>query len=251
DQCSTTIASYYSFANARRKNTALLNRYRAVAAVNFKLYEELKHYIGGRVWCLPNGVDTTIYNSDNRRENKNIVVGWVGKPMWSIGWKRVGSYIEYMGMGGIWPELKNRLQVLPGVEVREIANLPDRAVGTDSMVNFYRGIDVLICTHYKCGTPNPAFEGAACGCCVITTPAGAFSEVATAGGAILSTGYYGESDEERVENVISDITGKVKRLDRDAINHYSKCGEDIIRKNWSWKQRVIPWGDMLTKARYK
>ncbi len=250
-KCSTTIASHYSFANARKENARLLNRYRAIAAVNQELYDDLKKYAGGLVWCVPNGVDTEIYNSQGRKDNNKLVVGWVGKPMWDIGWKRVTNYLEYMGMGGMWPELKKRISAIPNVEVREVAHLSGTALSTEEMVNFYRGIDIFICTHYKCGTPNPAFEAAACGCCVITTPCGDFKGVVTRNGAISVPGYYGKDDNEKVDNVMSMICDRIKSIDRNVVRYYYDHGEEIINQGWTWKKRVIPFVEMMIKSRYK
>ena len=245
--CSTTVASY-DYENPQKRGDAkkILNKYRAVVTTNQDLQRVLREDVGVESYCLPNGVDHTVFVPPEKRDNDKLVVGWAGKPMWTISKSRCPNEIQWYGEGGIWPILKEKFAQIPGVEVREVANMPDKAISTEEMVKWYQGVDVFICPHAKCGSPNPAFEAAACGCCVVTTPCGAIQEMKSivmiegyeAGGVSEVVNRFSESVLALQENRdIAEITGRMARL--------------VIEKDWTWEKRALAWLPMLRKAAYK
>jgi glycosyltransferase involved in cell wall biosynthesis len=251
---STTVASYDYKAKKRDIEVRkFLPNYRAIVCTCKELYGLMKADYGDIVepWVIPNGVDHTVFVPPERRDNKNLVVGWVGKPMWTIDRGRFYSEYQYMGEGGVWPLIKDGLKDVAGVETREVANLPDKAISTEAMVRFYQGIDVFVCPHYQCGTPNPAFEAAACGCCVVSTKCGAFQDFTNPGvnSMQIKKGY----DEVGVEGVTRQFVDEIKFLgdNREAVKIVGDNARKYIEMGWTWEKRVLDWIPMLRKAAWR
>lgn len=123
---------------------------------------------------VPDGVDLTFFSPTGRvfDAERPLRIGWVGNSEW-------GSTIE--------TDLKGKHTVLEPAfaKLREAGltfeiRVADRAVDripSEKMPDFYREIDVLVCTSAIEGTPNPVLEAMASGVAIVTTDVGIVHQV--------------------------------------------------------------------------
>lgn len=117
------------------------------------------------------GVDLTLFypQSLGRLQNvgqRSLVVGWVGNSKWAS---------ELEDFKGVHTILKPALEQLQAEGLAITPFFADRQecfIPHDQMPDYYRKIDVLVCTSKIEGTPNPVLEAMACGVPVISTDVG-------------------------------------------------------------------------------
>lgn len=120
---------------------------------------------------LPDGVDRELFFPKDLARfagvgDRELVVGWVGNSAWSA---------EVEDFKGVHTILKPAIEQLQAAGYRVRADFADRQtrfIPHASMVDYYAGIDVLVCTSKIEGTPNPVLEAMACGVPVVSTDVG-------------------------------------------------------------------------------
>jgi hypothetical protein len=99
-------------------------------------------------------------------------IGWVGNSAWGI---TLGH--DFKGKHGVFDPA---LEILRGLELPFTVHIADKAqrrVPHADMPEFYRQIDVLVCSSLFEGTPNPVLEAMASGCAVVSTDVGIVSDI--------------------------------------------------------------------------
>lgn len=153
--------------NARKGN--LFRRAKGIIARNQILADYCRRW-SDNVVCIPPGVDTQLFSPAGRKEpSEKIVVGWCG----NIQRPKVGG--NFKGYEDVWCPIKVALDPAK-FETRELTGNFETALSKEAMADWYRSLDVFVCTASAEGTPNGPWESAACGCCVLSTNVGAVTD---------------------------------------------------------------------------
>lgn len=220
---STCGVSSHNFEHKIAKAKKLLPKYRAITAVSMMIYSKLKKKkLNKNIYLCENGVDTEMFYP--KQNDGQFTVGWVGQP--------TELPHDQHGYTTLWKPIRQKLDRV-GIKYKEIKNTWKTAIPHKEMVKFYHSIDVLVHTGRMTGTPNPAFEAAACGKAVVSTKIGAISELCCA---------------EIVEN---DPIDEIRHMIGEYNNDRTMCvfdGMELHREiceEWTWKKKALEWLPVL------
>ena len=139
-----------------------------------------------RVAVFPAGVDREVFRPGEFRPVASpLRVGWCGQ---------AGGITNFKGHDEIVAPL---VDALPQYEWSVNRRNYENALSPGEMAEWYRSLDVFLCTSSADGTPNPPFEAAACGVPVISTDVGQVSDwAAMRGSRFLVDSYSNEREAE-------------------------------------------------------
>lgn len=194
------------------------------------LCSELQQHMSGKVFYLPNGVDThRFYRSTNFMVNSPVRLSMIASEFRASakGVKHYLNVIEYLGSRGIQ------------VQDRKIVVVPSGNITPNvELVKHYNDIDIFICLSESETGPQPCFEALACGTVVITTKVGLIQEV-------VRNDYNGYliDDRDNIEEV-GDTIIKYLSYSHDRKREMSdNCLESV--KSYDWKYQVRNYQVML------
>ena len=112
------------------------------------------------------------------------------------------------------------------------------------MLEFYNSIDVFLGTGELEGTPNPAFEAAACGKPLVCTRTGAIVDLIEQGKAGFITENYHNGE---IRNTIEESVDAIQNLQKDDELLYEMGKNALleVNKNWTWKERANEYRTLL------
>jgi hypothetical protein len=147
----------------------------SVIAVNHALYDETSKHAKHTV-LIPSGIDLQFWYPQERRGNRKLVVGWCGNIL-GPSVKGCREILEplighYVGENPRIPSKKMTVFETKEWRFEVNTNNHESAVPSETMRDWYNGLDVFLCTSACEGTPSPVFEAAACGVPVISTDVG-------------------------------------------------------------------------------
>lgn len=192
------------------KVRAWCQRAAAVHANSVLLVEELAHVLPGRIYYTPNGVCTDTFRRILLREGP-LVVGHVGKPN-----PRKGH------------ELIREACDAAGVELQTVARRHGNALSEEAMVDWYQDIDVILVASDMDGTPNPALEGAACECAIVTNAIGNMPE-------LVEDGVSGYVVERSVEGLVKPLKMLKERPELARLMGYR--AREAVLAGWTWRRQ--------------
>ena len=227
------LASISSFTNKVAKRILsdnkegakfLRNSYAGVGAVSRELADFIKPY-HRRVYYIPRGVETDHFLQAPRPNGKKLVVGWVGTrdrankvyPAFELAKKHLGDKF-------IWS---------PRTESRGNPGSPK--LTHEDMATYYSKLDVLVHTACHDGTPNPIFEAASSGVCIVSTPVGSAQEFMRDGVNCLKLENGGKRD------IARSLVTALEKLDgnRELVDRFGRTASREMRDNWDW-EKIIP-----------
>ncbi|MEZ5501575.1 MAG: glycosyltransferase family 4 protein [Halioglobus sp.] len=185
---------------------------------------------------VPDGVDLGRFSPEGRarRTGRPLRIGWVGNSAWG---STVGTDLK--GMHSVFLPALARLRAA-GLEMEErVADRADRQVPWAAMPDYYRNIDVLVCTSAIEGTPNPVLEAMASGVAVVTTDVGIVRQV------------LGPAQEEFVVHgrTPDAVAAALAQLIRDPSQVERLQKENCERRaTLAWENRWPLWRDLLVEA---
>lgn len=201
-----------------------INQYRAVHVPSKILYDIFKDKHPA-LYYTPHGVDQTVFKPAKTRYSSpkgKLVVGWAG------------SKHNHPGKRGLEDLLIPALNDLDGVTLKTAAR-EDTWRTQYEMVDFYRSLDVYICTSRTEGGPHPLLEAASCAIPVISTPVGLAPEL------IINNqnGLF-------IDRTIPSIQKAITFLrDHPALRYdMGQSARKTIEKSWNWdiqSQKYIPF----------
>lgn len=150
-----TAAVWETWGEARMREWA--SRVDALHGNSLLIANDLKQF-HARVYYTPNGVDPEFFRRWHRHPTIPVF-GHVGKPN-----PRKGAAIIIEAAR------------LAHADLKLIQRTSKLAYGASVMAAWYQGISVMVCASNMDGTPNPALEGAATECAVLSTPIGNMPE---------------------------------------------------------------------------
>jgi len=162
----------------------------------FKTYSDIGMI--RNLFLTPNGVETKFFTPAGYlpRSPDKLVVGWAGN---------LAGRTTDKGYESI---LLPALSRIGNVELRTASPQRDRLT-REEMPDFYRGLDVYVCTSDLEGTPNPNMEAASCGIPVVTTAVGVMPQFIVDGknGILLRS-----RSSEELASVLTDLANNKGRL---------------------------------------
>ena len=201
-----------------------------------KIYDQIAIYPPPSA-ITQDGVDLQLFNNQSSKlddiENRPLRVGWVGNSGWGQ------NLNDPKGLVSI---LKPALQMLKQKGKNIDFILADRSVKMiprEEMPDYYRKIDVLICSSSMEGTPNPVLEAMATGCAIISTRVGIVPEV------------FGLEQQKFIltERSPDKMAEAIEVLDSDR-NLIRKLSEENLRsvQAWSWERQSEKYARFFRKV---
>ena len=214
----------------------LLDGYTVSSQKLFDIYRDIEEYPEPDA-VIEDGVDPThFFPKDLDRlgeQGRELVIGWVGNSRWGMeqGTDRKGLYTV----------IKPALEAFRGenVPIKGLfADRNERFIPREEMVDYYSGIDVLVCASDAEGTPNPVLEAMACGVPVVSTDVGIVPQVF---GAIQSRFIMEERNPEALKS-------KLKSLLGDPELRLALSEENLSRiRLWTREQESLKWDCFFEK----
>ncbi len=168
------------------------------------------------VFYTPHGVDIDIFKPCEHgpfsSPQGELVLGWAG------------SLNNHPGKRGVEDLIIPALKGLTGVTLK-LAAREHKWRTQAEMVEFYRGLDALICASKTEGGPHPLLEAGACGIPLISTRVGIAPELIrqNENGLLI----------DRDIKAIREAAIKL-RDNQDLRLEMGKCGRQIIEQDWNW-----------------
>jgi hypothetical protein len=197
---------------------------------------------------IPQGIDCSIFHCKPIRRTGPLVVGWCGQQT-GFGESHFKGYREILHP----LQLAVKRDKLP---VRWVLNTRDytKAIPQEKMADWYRSLDVFLCTSFGEGGPLTVFEAAACGCAVISTPVGIVKDWhdQTSGmpcscrpDLVEWTVPVGRGD---VHGIINQFAQKIRGLSRDKIQAEAAERSAYIADHYSWRVLAPKWLEFAVRG---
>ncbi len=139
----------------------LREHYQRTHVVSERLRREIAPWLPG-VTAMSHGIDGALFTYAPRTPapGRALRVGWAGNRRTPV--KGFAEFIEPLG-------------AIPGVEL-VFCGYADRNLTREEMVQWYRDVDVYVCSSASEGSNNALLEAAATGCAIVTTDNGTVPE---------------------------------------------------------------------------
>lgn len=243
--CAFTTSVYdHLFSDAkqmqeRRYDFALIDGY-TVSSQRLKAVYSSDSQIPAPDLVIADGVDTDHFSPRANRttKGKRHIIGWAGNSAWGKN-TTAGDVKGYHRL--FTPMMADLKQRENNVEER-IADPQKKRIPFSEMPDFYRGLDVFVCTSSMEGTPNPLLEAMACGIPVVSTDVGIVPEVL---GEIQTRFIIEDPEPRKFSKAVAEI------LDNQSLQA-ALCKENRKRAlEWSWQRHCAAWWPFWQEALQK
>ena len=208
-------------------NYAPFRRDAALGARRLSAFSPILEQVWGAVrddlYHVRVGVDPDVfYPPATRDEHKKLRVGWVGDP--DKPYKRF-ELVE-QSVAGLHDV---QLCTVLGGSVRGVPKT------YPEMAEFYRGLDVYLCTSDHEGLPTPAIEAALCGVPIVSVPVGVMPE-------LVGNAYEGLI----VDQDVVHIRAALRHL-RDHLKERREMSRNILYRSqmYAWPRVIQGWVDFI------
>lgn len=180
---------------------------------------------------IPDGVDTEHFSpSATERDGSDILaIGWVGNSAWG---RHTDGYADTKGYQRLFRPTMSELQSRGFPVEPRVADPQVRRVNFEDMPDFYRQLDVYLCTSAMEGTPNPVLEAMACGIPVVSTDVGIVPEVF---GDLQKRFIIEQPTAEKFADAVSELVNDEHLRRAIAKENRSRALE------WSWEIKTRDW----------
>jgi len=170
--------------------------------------------LGANVAVIPAGVDCEIFKpGEFRHDTKRLRVGWCGQ---------LGGITSFKGYDEVLQPLRHLFQQY---DWRVNTRTHENAYSAERMADWYRSLDVFVCTSSAEGTPNPAMEAAACGVPVVATDVGQLADWDDLRETGMIVPDWGNQREAQI--VVNKIAGRLTLLEEPAVRR--ECRERLLQ----------------------
>ncbi|MFN0263237.1 glycosyltransferase family 4 protein [Tepidamorphus sp. 3E244] len=186
---------------------------------------------------IPDGVDIDHFSPrpDGARGHAPYSIGWVGNSAWG---KQSQGY-DVKGYHRLFDPMIKELESR-GLEVsRKIADPEIQHIPFAAMPNFYRDLDVFVCTSAMEGTPNPVLEAMACGVPVVSTDVGI---VPQAFGDLQKRFMLKNAEPGSLADAVSELVSNTSLRDAISVENRSRMAD------WTWEARGLEWWPFFQSA---
>lgn len=179
---------------------------------------------------ITDGVDTKHFSPAAEKKSKSLTlkIGWAG----NSGWGNQSSILDVKGYKRLFEPLVAELQQR-GVAIEcKVADPQIERIPFAQMPDFYRDLDVFVCTSSMEGTPNTVLEAMSCGIPVVSTDVGI---VPMAFGPLQRQFIIGLPTPGNLADAVFDLLSNPDLR--------SKISEENRRValNWSWELKTRDW----------
>jgi len=185
-------------------------------------------------------VDTDHFSPSTMGETgrQQKAVGWAGNSAWGKN-SDAGDVKGYHRLfAPMMAEIKQS-----GSNVQErVADPQKNRIPFSEMPDFYRGLDVFVCTSSMEGTPNPLLEAMACGIPVVSTDVGIVPEVL---GELQTRFIIEDPKPEKFSKAVTEI------LENPSLQE--ALGKENRQRalDWSWQRHCAAWWPFWREALHK
>lgn len=213
----------------RRSNFVLTDGY-TVSSRKLKMIYESQPDLPGPDCIIHDGVDVERFSPfyERERDDGKYVIGWVGNSAWGKSSQRW----DVKGYHRLFVPMMNELRARGYTVEARVADPQINRVRFEDMPDFYRGLDVFVCTSAMEGTPNPVLEAMACGVPVVSTDVGIVPEA------------FGELQEQSIvaqANTQAMAQSVMKLLDDNNLRRQVGQENRARAIDWSWEVKTRPW----------
>lgn len=158
---------------ARRAGFALVDGYTVSSARLRAIYASEPDFPAPDL-VMPDGVDVERFSpSPPERATDGVpAVGWVGNSAWG----EQAQAFDVKGYRRLFEPMIAELAARGCAVTPKVADPQVSRIPFEEMPDFYRQLDVFVCTSSMEGTPNPVLEAMACGVPVVSTDVGIVPE---------------------------------------------------------------------------
>jgi glycosyltransferase involved in cell wall biosynthesis len=191
---------------------------RRFAALNVpsKILYDIFETFHPAVFRTPHGVDIRVFRPRSQGPSSSpsgeLVLGWAG------------SLKNHPGKRGMEDLILPALEGMDGVTFK-VAAREEKWRNQAEMVEFYQGLDALICASRTEGGPHPLLEASACQIPVISTRVGIAPELIQNG----ENGFLIDRDVQAIRMAILRL-----RDNRERRLHMGQRAREIVEKDWNW-----------------
>ena len=209
-----------------------LHRFRALHVPSMALYA-IFNPLHRQVFYTPHGVDVDVFRpragEPFSSPEGELILGWAG------------SLTNHPGKRGVEDYIVPALKGLSGVALK-LAARERRWRTQPQMVEFYQGLDALICASRTEGGPHPLLEASACQIPVISTRVGIAPELIRSG-----------KNGMLVERTVEAIRDAVIRLrdNRSLRLEMGRKAREVVESAWNWDVQAgsyVPFFEYGLKA---
>lgn len=208
----------------RSQLARVLGRSHCVAVYNCEQMS-LKSECRSRFALAPYSVDTEIFCplELEREQNRKLKVGWA--------YQVSGGLKSFKGLSDVLVPLISHIG--DRVEWSVLTPAADSCLSAESIAQWYRSLDVFLCTSSAEGGPQGPFEAAACGAVVVSTDVGQVSDWTALRGLNLVVPTY-RNAQEAAESV-RQMAERILQLseDRAVLEMCRQTLLNDIRHNWN------------------
>lgn len=216
------ITGHYAFEkHVKGKNTL---QHTAAVHVNSRILEKKLAKYHPKVYYVPNGVDCELFPYVPPTPHKNLVVGFLGRPL------------PGKGVGDI---IKPVVTSVDGAVFVQKAKNWRTAVPIENLSSFYASIDIYMVASTIDGTPNPALEAAATGRPIIANRIGNMPE-------FIQDGVNGFLVARNKQEYRQKLQLFVKK--RSLIETMGKAARETAEQRWDWKIRAEHYRQMFKEV---
>ena len=157
----------------RRSNFALIDGY-TVSSKKLQTIYASAPGIPAPDGIISDGVDVDHFSQGEIEHSKKdtFTIGWVGNSAWG----KQSQGFDVKGYHRLFQPMMADLTKRDFVVSEKVADPQLKHIPFEEMPDFYRSVDVFVCTSAMEGTPNPVLEAMACGIPVVSTDVGIVSE---------------------------------------------------------------------------
>ena len=179
---------------------------------------------------ISDGVDTDRFSprETERTQDAPVALGWVGNSAWG---RQSGGY-DVKGFSRLFEPMMRFLAASGHAVEAKVADPQVRRISFEDMPDFYRQLDVFVCTSAIEGTPNPVLEAMACGIPVVSTDVGIVAEVF---GDLQKRFIIAEPDPVKFADAVAELARNDSL--RAAIGRENR--QQALK--WSWEHKTAAW----------
>ena len=178
---------------------------------------------------ISDGVDVERFHpSETGQTAESAAIGWVGNSAWG----KQSQGMDIKGYHRLFQPMMNKLSTRGYLVGAKVADPQINRVGFEDMPDFYRQMDVFICTSSMEGTPNPVLEAMACGIPVVSTDVGIVPEIF---GDLQKRFIIDDPTAENFADAVAELLGD-ERLRRQIAEE-----NRAHALQWSWEIKTRDW----------
>ncbi|MCC2096878.1 MAG: glycosyltransferase family 4 protein [Hyphomicrobiales bacterium] len=189
---------------------------------------------------IRDGVDVEHFSPriGDKANGDNHSIGWAGNSAWG----NKSLKVDVKGFHRLFTPMLEALQA-GGLKVEaKVADPQTGRIAFSDMPDFYRGLDVFVCTSSMEGTPNPLLEAMACGRPVVSTNVGIVPEVL---GELQQRFIIDDADPEKFASAVAEILGNPSLGDALGVENRNRAMQ------MTWQKQTEAWWPFWRDALHK